>query len=413
MNPDYKRKNIESLALCNKLMGEYYTELKEADHEGGQKIAWCTSIGPAEILRSMGYLVFFPENHAATIAAMRQGPDLIDTTTATAGWTPNVCSYATADIGSYLTGKTPLTKFGLERAPKPDVLVYNLSQCRDVQDWYEWYGREMGVPVFGIRGPRGVTPREKNLMIELGVKQLKNLISDLEGIGADKFDLDRFKEVVTLSRDCSDGWSSCLGLTAATPAPWTFWDQCIHMAPAVCLRGLPQAVEYYKTLHQEIQGFVDRKEAAIPGEKVRLLWVGIALWGALGSMSKKLGVLQAPIVGSTYCSSWVFNWDPENPMESHANVYCAEQFISQDDKGQQKYVEELCDQYKVDGILYHDCWTCSFTTENRYGQAERIQKNKGLKSIVINGDVADIRLYSKEQTNTQLEAFIEELEEDK
>lgn len=413
MNPDFKRKNIESLALSNKFMAEYYKELKQADQDKSQKIAWCTSVGPAELLRSMGFLVYFPENHGATLGAMRLGPDLIDTTTATSGWTPNVCSYATADIGAYLKGETPLSKFGLERVPKPDVLCYNTAQCRDVQDWYEWYSREIGVPALGLHMPRNLEASQKEFAIELGVKQLKQMIGQLEEVGGDKFDLDRFKEVARLSKACSDEWNGCLDLTAATPAPWTFFDQCIHMAAAVCLRGLPEAVEYYKALRQELQGFVDRKEAAVPGEKVRLFWGGIPVWGAIGPLSKKLGTLQAPIVGSSYCSSWVFKWDPENPMESHSTVYCADQFITQDDKTRQERIEGFCDKFKVDGIIYHDCWTCAFTTENRYGQPDRIQKEKGLKSIVVNGDVADPRLFSKEQTFTQLEAFVEELEEDK
>jgi len=137
------------------------------------------------------------------------------------------------------------------------------------------------------------------------------------------------------------------------------------------------------------------------------------VWGAIGSLSKKLGILQAPIVASTYCSSWVFKWDPQNPLESLSDVYCASQFITQDDKTRQTRIEKLCETFKVDGIIYHDCWTCSFTTENRYGQPNRIQKSKGIKSIVINGDVADSRLFSVEQTMTQLEAFVEELEENK
>ena len=413
MNPDFKRKNIESISLSNKLMDAYYDELKQADQDRSRKIAWCTSLGPAELLRAMGFLVYFPENHGAMIGAGRLGPDLIDSTTADSGWTPNVCSYATADIGAWTKGQTPLTKFGLERAPMPDVLCYNEGQCRDVQDWYEWYGRKLGVPVLGLRAPRNIDPSQKKFVLDLGVNQLKQMISQLEPIAGVKFDHDRFKEVVTLAKQCSDEWNACLELSANVPAPWTFFDHCIHMALAVVARGLPSAVEYYKVLRKELQGFVDRKEAAVSGEKVRLFWAGITIWGALGPLSKKLGILQAPIVASSYCSFWVFNWDPENPMESHADVYNADQMISQDDKTRQKDIEGFCDKFKVDGIVYHDCWTCSFATENRYGQPDRIQKEKGIKSIVVNGDVADIRLFSKEQTFTQLEAFIEELEEDK
>jgi len=411
MNPNYKRKNIESLALSNKYMAAYYQELKQADDTKSKKVAWCTSLGPAELLRSMGFLVYFPENHGATIAAMRLGPDLIDKTTADSMWTPNVCSYATSDIGAYLKKTTPLTKFGLTKVPDPAVLVYNLAQCRDVQDWYEWYNVKTGASALGLHMPRGIDPSQKEFLIDLGNKEIKALISQLEVIGGVKFDIDRYREVVKLSRQCSDGWNYCLDLTVAAPAPWTFFDQCIHMAPAVVLRGLPEAVDYYQALGKELQGFVDRKEAAVPGETVRLLWAGIPVWGAIGPLSKKLGILQAPIVASDYCSSWVFNWDTQNPLESHSDVYCASQFISGDDKTRQSRIEQLCDKFKVDGIIYHDCWTCGFTTDNRYGQPVRIQKSKGMKSIVINGDVADIRLFSVEQTMTQLEAFIEELVE--
>ena len=66
--------------------------LDEAARDPGRRVAWCTSVGPAELLRSMGFLVYFPENHGATLGAMRLGPDLIDTTTATSGWTPNSAS---------------------------------------------------------------------------------------------------------------------------------------------------------------------------------------------------------------------------------------------------------------------------------------------------------------------------------
>ena len=34
--------------------------------------------------------------------------------------------------------------------PRPDVLVYNTNQCRDVKDWFMWYGRRLGVPCLGI-----------------------------------------------------------------------------------------------------------------------------------------------------------------------------------------------------------------------------------------------------------------------
>ena len=70
------------------------------------------------------------------------------------GFSPDICSYLTSDIGSYLKGETPLQKMGMEGVPKADVLVFNTNQCRDVKDWFQWYAREWNVPCLGIHTPR-------------------------------------------------------------------------------------------------------------------------------------------------------------------------------------------------------------------------------------------------------------------
>ena len=51
------RKKIEASTEMNRIMSEYFYELDHAAKTGEQKIAWCTSVGPAEILRALGFLV--------------------------------------------------------------------------------------------------------------------------------------------------------------------------------------------------------------------------------------------------------------------------------------------------------------------------------------------------------------------
>jgi hypothetical protein len=36
------------------------------------------------------------------------------------------------------------------------VLVFNTNQCRDVQDWFNFYGEEYDVPVVGVHSYVGV-----------------------------------------------------------------------------------------------------------------------------------------------------------------------------------------------------------------------------------------------------------------
>ena len=151
------RKKIEATGQMHKIMADYFYELDAAAKTGEKKIAWCTSVGPAEILRALGFLVYFPENHGAMLGATRMATDFIPEANAI-GYSPEICSYLTADVGAYLQGHHPAVQGlqGHRAVPKPDVLVYNTNQCRDVQDWFAWYADEFDVPLLGVHTHRGV-----------------------------------------------------------------------------------------------------------------------------------------------------------------------------------------------------------------------------------------------------------------
>jgi len=64
---------------------------------------------------------------------------------------------------------------------------------------------------------------------------------------------------------------------------------------------------------------------------------------------------------------------------------------------------------KVDGIVYHDAKTCPNNSNSRYEMPQRLQQEIGIPYLIINGDLNDLRLFSEEQTRTNLEAFAEQL----
>ena len=248
-----KRKKIEATKQCKKLMADHFLEMDEAVKTGSRKIAWCTSVGPAEILRGMGFLVYFPENHGAMLGATRMATELIPHANAL-GYSPDICSYLTADVGSFIRKKTPLTMaYQIESVPKPDVLVFNTNQCRDVQDWFAWYARELQAPLLGVHTHRDIGDIG-DLQIKDIAGQIKELIPPLEEISGEKFDMDRFKEAVGYSRRTSELWRACLEASAAIPSPWTFFDTTILMGPAVVARGTREAVEYYETAPCRVEG---------------------------------------------------------------------------------------------------------------------------------------------------------------
>lgn len=402
-------KKIAAARTMKKIMADHFYEGDAAAKEGSPKIAWCTSVGPAELLRAFGFFVYFPENHAAMLGATRMATDLIPTANAI-GYSPDICSYLTSDIGSYIKKETPLTKAyeGVSGVPKADILVYNTNQCRDVKDWFEWYGREWDVPVLGIETYRNVSGVTDAHIAGI-VGQLEAMIPVLEEVSGTKFDIDRFREIVALSRRCSDLWKEVLDTAAAVPSPFTFFDGTIHMGPAVVLRGLPVANEYYEELIPELKQRIADGVAAVEGEKYRLYWDGMPVWGKLRDLSTFFAQLETCVVASTYCNSWIFSaFNPEKPFESLARAY-TELFIVRDDAYKEDYIARMLDFFKCDGAIYHDAKTCPNNTNCQYGLSERLMEKTGRPFVTIHGDLNDLRLYSEEQSRTLIEAFIEQL----
>ena len=401
-----ERKDFAASKKLRDVMGKNFADLDRGPAEG-KKTAWCTSVGPAELLWAMGFNVYFPENHGAMLGASRMATDLIPVAN-TRGFSPDICSYLTSDIGAYLKGVSPLQKMKLSGPPKADVLVYNTNQCRDVKDWFQFYAREWNVPCLGVHTPRATDAADQRLF-DFVAGQMEALVGPLEQVAGHKLDRDRLRQVVDNSRQTTLLWKSVLEAAAAVPSPITFFDGTIQMGPAVVMRGLPETVDYYKVLVAELQERVRNKVAAVEGERLRLYWEGMPIWGKLSPMGALFMELRTCVVASTYCNSWIFEaLNPNDPFRSMAQAYSSI-FICRSEEEKEAYIQRMARLYNIQGMIYHDAKTCPNNSNNRYGLPQRVQAKTGLPFLVINGDLNDMRMYSEEQTRTNIEAFVEQL----
>lgn len=405
-----KRVSIKAAKQLKVVMAQHFHELDEAGKTKNKKIAWCTSVGPAELALATGFLVYYPENHAAILGSTRTAMDYIPIANAH-GYSPEICSYLTSDIGAYLKGETPLTQaFGMQGIPKPDILLYNTNQCRDVYDWMSYYSREFKVPIYGINTPR-TQFQIRDDVVKACAAQLEEIVPALEEISGKPFDIDKFREILANSHECTRLWEEVLDMSMNLPSPATFFDHCIHMGPAVVMRGRKVANDYYRILLAEMKERTENSVSAVPGEKYRFYWDGMPIWGKLRNLSETFGSLKSCVLVSSYCNSWVFSaFDPKDPFRSMAEAYCSI-FISQDDKFKENYIADKVERFSVDGIVYHDSKCCGTNTNTRYGMPDRLKERLGIPYLVINGDLNDLRCYSEEQTKTNIEAFVEQLEE--
>ena len=399
---------LEAKNSMKKLMKEYFLSLES----GKKKIAWCTSVGPAELLRSFGFEVYFPENHGALLGATRTAMDFIPDAIK-CGYSGHICSYTTADIGSFVKKQTPLQKhYGMKGIPEPDLIAYNTNQCREVEDWFTFYADHFNCPIVGVQPPRyldEVTQDE----VDLVVKQFKKMIPTCEKVSGQKFDLKKFKDVVRLSKEATLLWQKVLKTSIADNAPLSFFDGTIHMGPIVVLRGTQVAKDYYQELLNELEDNVSKGKGFLPETRMRIFWEGMPIWGKLRMMSDLFKQNKAAVVASTYCSSWVFdNFDEHNPWESTARAY-TEIFINRSEKSKMKMLEHWLKEYKIDGIIYHDSKTCFNNSNAKFGMPQRLKNDTGVPSLIIEGDLCDLRFFSEGQSITKIETFIEQIQESK
>ncbi len=389
------------------VMKDYFLDLDEASKDPARKVAWCTSVGPAEILRAMGFEVFFPENHGAMLGATRVCMDTIPKANAF-GYSPDICSYLTSDVGAYLKGITPLTRaYGIKAIPRPDVLVYNTNQCKDVMHWFEYFAREFDAPVFGIHPPTHLPEVEESHINDV-VAQFEELIELLEKIQGKALDPKALREACALSKEATDLWAEVLETATARPSPLTFFDGTIYMGPIVVLRGTEIACDYYRSLLAELREKVAAHVAAVPGETTRIYWDGMPVWGRLRAMSELFKDNNACVVASTYCNSWIFSdFDPDDPLPSMARAYL-KIFINRNDRYKEDYIRKLVDEYAIDGVVFHDAKTCPNNSNSQYNLPARL-RDSGIPAVIINGDLCDLRCFSDEQSATVIEAFVETL----
>jgi benzoyl-CoA reductase/2-hydroxyglutaryl-CoA dehydratase subunit BcrC/BadD/HgdB len=402
-------RRLEAGRAQRKFMADYYVELDQASKSGEKKIAWCSSVGPAELLRGMGFLVYFPETLSAALGTTRKATEFIPYANAL-GYSPEMCSYLTADIGAYTQGYSPFEPLGIEGPPKPDVLVFNTNQCRDVQDWFAWYAREYDAPLIGVYSYRGIGEVTDDHIISM-TKQMENLVEPLEEVAERKFDMDEFKQAVALSRKCSDLWQEVLYSASNVPSPLTFFDGTTLMGPAVVARGAQGALDFYEELLAELNERVENGVGVMDNEQFRIYWDGMPVWGRLRAHSELFASLRANVLASTYCNSWIFSdLDPDDPFRSMAAAY-TKQFIARSDDVKEEYIKRMLGFFKIDGVIYHNARTCPNNSNCNYGMPQRLTEETGIPNLVIDGDLNDLRCLSDEQTNTNIEAFIEQLAE--
>ncbi len=394
---------LRSTIEMKELMGHHYL----AGHfaEGAKKVAWVTSGAPIEILRALDFHLVYPENHAALCGARKQTVEL-STQAEYAGYSQDLCSYARTDIGSALSGKTPVGKL-----PKPDLLLCCTNICQTVLYWYRVLADHFKVPLYVIDAPFLYGEAEEH-QLDFVKEQLEGLIPVAEKVAGKKLSYKKLQRVMQLSKDASELWLEILNRNQHHPAPMTAFDTFIVMAPIVDLRGSQSSVEFYRKLLRELDERIANGVGAVKDEQYRVLWDNLPIWPRIRPMSQFLAERGVNVIAATYTYAWgelAPMMDVLRPLESAARVYL-HPILNRSAAHKLSTMKSMIQDFKMDGVILHSDRSCKPYSLGQMGQRDALVNGLGVPSLLLEADHSDPRSFSDEGLFGRIEAFIETME---
>jgi benzoyl-CoA reductase/2-hydroxyglutaryl-CoA dehydratase subunit BcrC/BadD/HgdB len=403
-------------ARMKELMARHYLEGRYAN--GVKKVAWVTSGAPIEVLRALGFVLIYPENHAALCGARRRVVE-IASEAENAGYSRDICSYARTDIGAMLSGKTPVG-----RLPKPDLLLCCTNICQTVLYWYRVLAEHFGVPLVVIDTPflfDGRVPAEGAAAPQGGVRdhriafvkrQIEEMIPVAERVAGRRLSWAKLGDVALRSKQAAELWLEILDRAKNRPAPMTAFDGFVNMGPIVDLRGEAVTVDFYGELLAELDRRIAAGVGAIKRETKRVLWDNLPIWFQIGALSKLLGARGVNVVVSTYTYAWgelAPMMDVSRPLDTAARVYL-HPILNRSAGDKLRTMQRMVKEFSLDGVILHSDRSCKPYSLGQIDQRDRLVNDTGVPALLLEADHDDPRSYSKEQATARLEAFMETME---
>ena len=365
-------------------------------------LAWVTSGAPVELLLAFNIYPVYPEQYGA-LCSTRQASGALCQAAEAAGFSQDLCSYARSHLGSILHPELAPMK-GL---PRPDLLVASNNICGTVLKWYEALARHFQVPLLFLDTP--FLPGELTPHAHIYVQeQLKEMISSLERLTGRRFNPRELQRRSELSNKAVGLWKEIREMCRVRPSPLNGPDLFIHMAPIVVLRGTGQAVDYYLQLKDEVSRRVQRGEAAVEGEKIRLVWDNIAIWTRLFGFFKTFTEHQACFVTDTYTGGWAVEMASGDPLEALAATY-TEVFLNRSPEYRARQMIKLIHEFSADGFVMHSNRSCKPYSHVQEVIRRKVTKETGMPGLIVEADMADPRAYAAEPIRNRSQAFLEGL----
>ncbi len=402
--------------------------------EEGKPVAWSMVdwwLG-GTIAKAIGIELCYPENYGAFCAAVRQAEPFMDY--AENDGVPNTtCGYARNCIG--FTRRLKENNFVIPDdapgggMPKPLFLLGCGAVCDARYKWFQGLGRYMDVPVWTLEFPQtGVAEyfikdnKEDN--IKFMVRELRSFVEFLEKLTGRKMDWDNLSERLDTTFKTHELAHKVDLLRKSVPSPAVNTDFWSIMIPHLFLPDEKEALDFYQRVYDEVKYKVDNKIGAIPNEKYRMAFAELPPWHTLGifdEFAEKYGI-------AFVIESWNYHAPGPLPESEREGVndpleliarYSYHKFNEYTPAAQINCVDptmftapylQWAEDYRIDGMFCHPVLSCRPVTYTLMHLRNLLMEKYKVPSVVVEGDIVDLRVFNEEEAHVKIEAFIETMD---
>jgi benzoyl-CoA reductase/2-hydroxyglutaryl-CoA dehydratase subunit BcrC/BadD/HgdB len=197
-----------------------------------------------------------------------------------------------------------------------------------------------------------------------------------------------------------------------------FWSA---MPPALFLLGdLKESVQLYRNLYQEVADRVKNGIGAIPEEKYRLVFAELPPWHSLDLFDRlaergwnfvieSFGYHSPPpmdLSGISDPLERIARFSLQRMVANYKDALAKNVVAGADVYIYLKYVRE----WKCDGAFLHPLVSCRSASTHLPHVANMLMERLKVPSLMVEGDIVDLRLFNPQDVLTRAEPFEESME---
>ena len=411
-------KRLQTAARATAYQKEWFLGLKERVAQG-EPLALVNADVPQEIFRAMDIPYVVNQWWSAVCSAKQMAPYYLDLLNMQ-GYRKDLCRYCSLSLASAFDPEPEKGPWG--GLPKPTVAVSRLT-CDSQAKIFELWSQKFGVPFYPLENTvptiipdkwwEKAPTRWEELFephrLDLMVEDFKGLINFLERETGKVFSETRFKEVMNLVNEQAKYNRMTRDLIAKTrPAPVTITDTVQTVMVPQWQRGTQWAVDIAKSLYEEVKHLVDEGKAAVPHEKIRLMWVGRGLWFNLGFYQHFEEKYGAVFVWSIYLglAADAYARYGDDPLRALASRFAGmEDMLHMPPWNCDWYVKEAKEN-GIDAVVHLISDSCTQGAGGTYF-VKKAFEDAGIPVLQLHADPVDARSWDDLVMTEQLERFLQ------